>query len=544
MTLRRKLSLAFAVILILFGVNLAIYFWGSVERTAAVNTLSRALTRDALIASINQNLEDLHKHITILSGISVGAGAAAASPQEMRQLAGQLQAIAASVRQLRQLAGDDAERAAVAGFDDTYTQLAQSWTRYYGDFGTHPELAVMELALHSDPLSAQLFQGRLPALVQVEDQRVAQAKANFARASRITDRVSVGIFLLTLLIAVMIALGMWREVAAAIGEMTRAAAAWGRGGLEHRMPERPDEFGQLGASFNQMAASLAAAQASVRHHALELENSNRELAATNRVIERQKQVSDELLRNILPAAIAEELQAEGSVVPKYFEDVTILFTDFVGFTRASESLPVEVLVRRLHRCFTRFDEAAGACGLEKLKTIGDAYMCAGGIPVKNSSHPVDAVLAAFAMIDALAPPEADGAPAWPVRIGIHTGPVAAGVVGIHKFAFDVWGDSVNFAARLEATGEPNRINISASTYGRVKDFFACEPRGRVQTKEHSVHEMYFATGLRDDLQGLSREESTAAFARRYQIYFKKPPPPLPASLLASAWASEVAPPAV
>lgn len=533
MTIRRKLSLAFAVILLLFGVNLAVYFWGSAERTHAINALSRALTRDTLIAGINQKLDDLHKQVTVLGGISAGAGAAATSPQELSQFRAQLDGIATSIAQLGRLADDAAERAQVAGFAATFAQLSQSWTRYYQDFGVHPDLAVMEQALHADPLSTEVLQHQLPALVQAEDQRVAQAKANFARASAITDRVGLGIFLLTLLAAAGIALGMWRELAAAVGELSRGAAAWGAGGLEHRMTERRDEFGQLAASFNRMAASLAEAQTAERRHARDIEAANRELGRINRQIEEQKQRSESLLLNILPPAIARELQEKGSVSPRYFEDVTILFTDFVGFTQACESLPVEELIRRLHRCFTGFDRVTGACGLEKLKTIGDAYMCAGGIPDKNSSHPVDAVLAGFAMLESLRGGGAEaGLPdSWPVRIGIHTGPVAAGVVGIHKFAFDVWGDTVNFASRLETAAGADRINISASTFARVKDFFACEPRGRIGTKEGTAHEMFFVAGLRPDLHGATPAATAAAFARRYQIYFAHQPPALPASLL-------------
>ncbi|MGH9487575.1 MAG: adenylate/guanylate cyclase domain-containing protein [Terriglobales bacterium] len=536
MTIRRKLSLAFTLILVLFGVNLAIYFWGSAERGRTVTTLSRALTRVGLMAGINQKLDDLHKQITILSGISVGAGAAAASPQEIHQFTGQLAGVGAQVRQLGALAEDASERSSVAEFAATFQQLAQSWTRYYQDFGVHQDLAVIELALHGDPLSDELFQRRLPELERGEELQVSRAKVNFARMSRITDRVSLGIFVLTLLAALGIAWGMWRELAGAMGELTGAAGEWGGGKLDHRMRARADEFGALGRSFNRMAESLQEAQASVRQHAKQLEAGNRKLADTNREIEQQKQRGDELLRNILPAAIAEELQGHGSVAPKYFEDVTILFTDFVGFTRASESLPVEELIRRLHRYFTRFDEIAVAYGLEKLKTIGDAYMCAGGIPVKNSSHPVDAVLAAFAMQEAA---EEEGEmEGWPVRIGIHTGPVAAGVVGIHKFAFDLWGDTVNFASRLEATGEANRINVSASTWSRIKDFFDCEARGRIATKENKQYEMYFVRGLREDLQSGGAGDTAAGFARRYQIYFSRLPPELPARLKPTVAASE------
>lgn len=530
MTIRRKLSLAFAVILVLFGVNLAVYFWSAAERDHAVQTLGRALTREGLIASINQKLDDLHKQITILSGISGSGGAAAAAPQEIRQFSAQLSGVAGQVRQLGALADDAGERAAVRAFTQTFTQLSRSWLRYYRDVGVHQDLAVIELALHGDPLSEELFQRRLPELVHGEQLRVREAKANFARASRLAGRISAGLFLLTLLAAVLIALHMLREVSGAIGELTGGADAWGRGLLDHRMRARRDEFGQLGTRFNQMAASLAGAQQSVRQRTEELESSNQRLAQTNQEIARQKQLSEGLLRNILPAAVAEELQTEGRVAPKYFEDVTLLFTDFVGFTQASENLPVEVLIQRLHRFFTRFDEIARQFGLEKLKTIGDAYMCAGGIPVKNSSHPVDAVLAAFAILDAVEEREPGMEVAWPVRIGIHTGPVAAGVVGIHKFAFDVWGDTVNFASRLESTGEANRINISASTHARVKDFFACEFRGRIRTKENTAHDMYFVQGLRADLQGPGGLDGGGGFARRYQIYFAKQPPPLPASL--------------
>lgn len=534
MTIRRKLSLSFAVILLLFGVNLAIYFWGAAERDRSVHTLSRALTRAGLIAGINQKLDDLHKQITILSGISAGAGAnAAASPQEIRQFTRQLDAVSTQVRQLRALTDDPAERAAVGSFAATFQQLSQSWIRYYQDFGMHPDLAVIELALHGDPLSDQLFQRRLPELVRGEHLRVSQAKASFASASRLTGRISVGIFLFTLLAALFIALRMWRDVAAAIGELTRGAAEWGRGALGHRMKITPDEFGHLGLSFNHMAASLQTAQDVVRQRTDELEATNRQLAATNQQIERQKKVSEDLLLNILPAAVASELQTQGSVAPKYYEDVTILFTDFVGFTRASETLPVEELIHRLHRFFTRFDQIAGQYGLEKLKTIGDAYLCAGGIPVKNSSHPVDTVLAAFAILDAVELCGREFGAAWPVRIGIHTGPVAAGVVGIHKFAFDLWGDTVNFASRLESTGEPSRVNISASTFARVKDFFACEPRGRIRTKENSTHDMFFVQGLRPDLCAGGADAATG-FARRYQIYFSRQPAPLPAGLCAAA----------
>jgi len=246
--------------------------------------------------------------------------------------------------------------------------------------------------------------------------------------------------------------------------------------------------------------------------------------------ESQRRESESLLRNILPAQIAEELRARGQVEPRYFEDVTILFSDFVGFTHATENLAAEDLVNLLHSYFTAFDRIVGRYGLEKLKTIGDSYMLAGGLPERNPSHPVDAVMAAFEMVKAVEELSSEEAP-WRVRIGIHTGPVIAGVVGIRKFAFDVWGESVNFSSRMESSSEPNRINLSARTYSRVKDFFDCESRGQVTTKEGKPYDMYFAKGILPKLLDDRSQSPPPAFVRRYRIYFQKTPPAFPGFLL-------------
>ena len=246
--------------------------------------------------------------------------------------------------------------------------------------------------------------------------------------------------------------------------------------------------------------------------------------------ETQRRESESLLRNILPAQIAHELRGRGQVEPRYFEDVTILFSDFVGFTRATENLAAEDLVNLLHTYFTAFDKIVGRYGLEKLKTIGDSYMLVGGLPERNPSHPVDAVLAAFEMVKAVEDLSSEEAP-WKVRIGIHTGPVIAGVVGIKKFAFDIWGESVNFSSRMESSGEANRINMSARTYSRVKDFFACEARGQVTTKEGKAYDMYFAKGILPKLIDDRTQSPPPAFVRRYRIYFQKNPPDFPGFLL-------------
>ena len=248
--------------------------------------------------------------------------------------------------------------------------------------------------------------------------------------------------------------------------------------------------------------------------------------------ERQKQVAETMLRNILPAKIAEELQSQGTVEPMYFEDVTIGFTDFVGFTLATEKLAAEEIVGLLHEYFTAFDRIVSRYGLEKMKTIGDSYMFVSGMPDRRPSHPVDAVLAALEMVETvrtMARP--DEGIEWQMRVGLHTGPVIAGVVGIHKFAFDVWGDSVNFSSRMESSGAPNRVNLSERTYSRVKDFVRCTPRGRVITKDGREADMFFAEGVHEKLIDSGVEGIPAAFARRYRIYFQQAVRAFPAFLL-------------
>jgi CheY-like chemotaxis protein len=248
--------------------------------------------------------------------------------------------------------------------------------------------------------------------------------------------------------------------------------------------------------------------------------------------ERQKRAAEDMLRNILPAKIAGELQIHGTVQPMYFEDVTIGFTDFVGFTLSTEKLAAEEIVGLLNEYFTAFDRIMSRYGLEKMKTIGDSYMFVSGMPERRPSHPVDAVLAALEMVEVvrtMARPE-EGI-AWQMRVGLHTGPVIAGVVGIHKFAFDVWGDSVNFSSRMESSGAANRVNLSERTHSRVKDFVQCTPRGRVLTKDHREADMFFVDGVHEKLMDSVNEGIPSAFARRYKIYFQQPVRAFPAFLL-------------
>ncbi len=225
---------------------------------------------------------------------------------------------------------------------------------------------------------------------------------------------------------------------------------------------------------------------------------NQQLSAQNEIIQKERERADALLRNILPQSTAQELKEKNRVLPVRYDSVTVLFTDFVGFTRIAEHMTPEALVAELDRCFRLFDAIAAAHRLEKIKTIGDAYMCAGGLPEPNNTHAEDAVSAALVMQAELErlmlENRAAGKPEFAMRIGIHTGPVVAGVVGMHKFAYDIWGDAVNTAARMEQSGELGRVNISAATWERVKDRFRCTFRGEIEAKNKGELAMYFVEG--------------------------------------------------
>lgn len=212
-----------------------------------------------------------------------------------------------------------------------------------------------------------------------------------------------------------------------------------------------------------------------------------------KAISREKKKSDTLLLNILPSETAKELKLNGKVDAVKFDEVTVLFTDFVQFTKLVEKAEPEQLVKSLDYYFKAFDEIATRYELEKIKTIGDSYMCACGLPVTNKSHARNVVLAAKEMNDFVLKElnSGDNFNHFEVRIGIHSGPVVAGIVGIKKWQYDIWGDTVNIASRMESNSEPGRINISESTYNLIKDEFPCEYRGEIEVKNRGSLRMYF-----------------------------------------------------
>lgn len=223
---------------------------------------------------------------------------------------------------------------------------------------------------------------------------------------------------------------------------------------------------------------------------------------TNRIIAFEKDRSDKLLLNILPEETAEELKNKGSATPKHYDKVSVLFTDFKGFTKIAEKLTPAELVEELNNCFLKFDRIIDKYNLEKIKTIGDAYMCAGGIPIANDTNPVDIVHAGLEIKEFMEnlkkEREARGEDFWELRIGIHTGPVIAGVVGKNKFAYDIWGDAVNTASRMESSGIPGKVNISGETYTLIKDQFECTYRGKIQAKNKGEIDMYIVDKLKKE----------------------------------------------
>ncbi len=216
---------------------------------------------------------------------------------------------------------------------------------------------------------------------------------------------------------------------------------------------------------------------------------------TNKLLDQRKAEIENLLLNILPYEVAAELQKEGHATPRFYDSVSVMFTDFVSFSKIAESMTPQQIVSELNEFFTEMDEIIDKYGLEKIKTIGDSFMCAGGIPTTNDTHPVDMVRAGLDIVDYLKQKnkarEASGMAKWEIRIGINTGTVVAGVVGKKKYAYDIWGNAVNIASRMESNGEPGMLNISADTYELIKDRFECTHRGKIYAKNVGEIDMYF-----------------------------------------------------
>ena len=231
----------------------------------------------------------------------------------------------------------------------------------------------------------------------------------------------------------------------------------------------------------------------------------------------EKERSDKLVAEMLPEKTADQIKIKGRAKWDKYERATVLFSDIQGFTRIAEEMNPEKLIDELDKFFFHFDSVVEKYNIEKIKTIGDAYMAAGGIPNKNSTNPVEVVLAALEMQSYMQQLKSSRAKIWDLRIGIHTGPVIAGVVGHKKISYDIWGDTVNTASRMESSGTAGKINISGITYGLVKDYFICEYRGKLPVKYKGNIDMYYVNGLRPELSVDLKEIPNKRFFMKLQL---------------------------
>jgi class 3 adenylate cyclase len=209
----------------------------------------------------------------------------------------------------------------------------------------------------------------------------------------------------------------------------------------------------------------------------------------------EKEKLEVLIANMFPKNIVNELMTKGKVAKVKYDFVTVMFADIQGFTKIAEKMDTEVLIDELDKLFSTFDSVVEKYGVEKIKTIGDGYMCAGGIPKKDKANPVLTVLAGLEMMTCMR----EFKEMWNIKIGIHTGSVVAGVVGQKKLSYDIWGDTVNTANHIESSGEAGKINISATTYEFVKDFFDCSYRGKIPIKYKGELNIYFVDGIKPEL---------------------------------------------
>ena len=314
-------------------------------------------------------------------------------------------------------------------------------------------------------------------------------------AGGLAIRISLAVIALALLVSIAMSTVLTRSILSLSATVKRFADK--DFAARTKIPSR-DEIGQLGANFNQMAATI-------QHHA-----DNLELLVLQRTSElvAEKQTSERLLLNVLPAPIAERLKHGSGLVVDRFEQVSVLFADIVGFTALSARTSPEVLVAMLDELFSIFDRLAETHHLEKIKTIGDAYMVVAGIPQPTDDHARAIARMAIDMIEALHEYSTRHGSDLTIRVGINTGSVVAGVIGRKKFIYDLWGDTVNTASRMESHGLPGRIHVTEATFQRLRDEFELEPRGTVEIKGKGEMTTYFL--IREKASGGSRPPLDAA----------------------------------
>ena len=516
MTIGVKLILIFSLVVAFSGANLSVYFWSKSKSNSSIEELRLATEVQVALGETQRGLNDLSKQNTIMGQFVSGTEDLALHPKDIERFDTQTDLVAKSIMRISDSVGSENNKE-LTQLSEKYQALVKSWRRFYLYFGRDHTEALMELAINAEPLASEVMQIYLPALVQAEEFRIKSARENYANTSILTDRLSTSVFLGSTLFLMLVLIWFSRDLMNRLRGLQQGAEKIGSGDLDHRINDKSkDELRDLAESFNDMGGRLLEAR--------------QELDEQYRIVNEQRERSQHLLLNILPKSTADELVDNGKVAPQYYSAATVMFADIKGFTLSTEKLSVDKLVEVLNEYFTEFDKICDKYNVEKLKTIGDCYMAVSGVPSRNLSHCADMVLAALECIEVTKQLSSrEDYPDWEIRIGIHSGPVIAGVVGIKKFAFDIWGSTVNRAARLESSGQVNSINISEESRSHVKDLFNLDSRGAIKTKDKQDVAMYFVKGLHPTLLD-GRIPPRAAFEERYQVYFREATPFFPVSL--------------
>lgn len=520
MKLRRKLTVAFFGVSSLLSILFALFSYRFIERQLEGDL--RARLRDIAQLGSRMISADAYRRLAAQQGLSTGPrGAAAASVVESveasadyRLLSDQLNAIRqaeasliqyayllapaataadptapprfiadADVLSLRaRAARGEAPSEEVSHFDQPYDvtdfpllalALASCTPQLENDFVRDAAFDVRSVSAYT-PLSAldgtplRDAQGRCLGVLGV-DITDRQMRAALDAASGLSIKLSLAIVALSLLVSIAMGTVLTRSVLA----LTTTVKRFADKDFTARTPSLPrDEIGQLGDNFNEMAATIQ----------LHSENLEDLVSQRTRELVAEKQTSERLLLNVLPAPIADRLKGGESLIVDRFDSVSVLFADIVGFTAHASKTSPEDLVTMLNELFSTYDQLAERHGLEKIKTIGDSYMAVAGIPEPVANHAFTMAQMGLDMIEGIEAYARRHHTELTVRVGIHTGSVVAGVIGTKKFIYDLWGDTVNIASRMESTGVPGRVQISDATAALLGDRYALEERGLIDVK--------------------------------------------------------------
>jgi class 3 adenylate cyclase/ABC-type dipeptide/oligopeptide/nickel transport system permease subunit len=502
MRLRRKLSVAFFLVSTLVSVVLAVFLYRFVERQLAAELRARLRA----IASIGAQAIDPEAYARLRAGLGgeldAAAVAAAEASPDYRRISDQLNAIRAVepalIRFAYLLAPTDQPAVARYVVDaDVLAGAPGEELSHYGqasevvpglrraletcapvverDFVYDPEFEVRSVSAYV-PLPGGR-PGACPGVLGV-DILDRDLRAALDDAGGLALTISLAVIALALVVSVTMGTLLTRSLLSLNHAVQRFA---GKDFAARSAVGSRDEVGQLGASFNQMADTIQ----------LHSENLEGLVEARTSELAAEKQTSERLLRNVLPGPIAERLKHGDGLIVDRFEDVSVLFADLVGFTALSARTTPERLVSMLDELFTAFDRLADEHGLEKIKTIGDAYMVVAGVPQPATDHAVRVCRMGLAMLEVVRAYAARTGTELTIRVGVHAGPVVAGVIGRNKFIYDLWGDTVNTASRLESHGQPGRLHVSGAVAERLAGRFELAPRGVVELKGKGPMDTFF-----------------------------------------------------